>query len=223
MLPGSRTEDVLLMENRRCGVADFVSSLVLPPVEGVTGAAVMNCDPFTLGHRYLIETAARECERMYVFVLSEERGRFPAADRLELVRRGTSDLKNVVVCPTGPYLISQATFPTYFLRDKADAADIKCRLDMEIFASRFAPALGITRRYVGTEPLSPVTEAYNRAMESYLPPRGIEVREIRRRAAGETPVSASEVRSLLGSGREDRLRQLVPETTLAYLRDNHLL
>lgn len=219
----ARTEDVLLMENRRNGVADFVSSLALPPVAGVTGAAVMNCDPFTLGHRYLIETAARECQRVYVFVLSEERGHFPAADRLELVRRGTADLQNVVVCPTGPYLISQATFPTYFLRDKADAADIKCRLDMEIFAARFAPALGITRRYVGTEPLSPVTAAYNRAMESYLPPRGIEVREIRRRTAGEGPVSASEVRALLGTGREERLRELVPETTLQYLRDNHLI
>ena len=219
----ARTEDVLLMENRRNGVADFVSSLALAPVEGVTGAAVMNCDPFTLGHRYLIETAARECERVYVFVLSEEKGHFPAADRLELVRRGTADLSNVVVCSTGPYLISQATFPTYFLKDKADAADVKCRLDMEIFATRFAPVLGITRRYVGTEPLSPVTAAYNRAMENYLPPRGIGVREIRRAEAGERPVSASEVRALLGTGQEDRLRQLVPETTLAYLRDNHLL
>ena len=221
--PVARTEDVLLMENRRGGVSDFVSSLALPPVEGVTGAAVMNCDPFTLGHRYLIETAARECGRVYVFVLSEDRGRIPAADRLELVRQGTADLANVAVCPTGPYLISQATFPTYFLRDRADPADIKCRLDMEIFASRFAPALQITRRYVGTEPLSPVTAAYNRAMADYLPSRGIEVRQIQRRTADDRPISASEVRALLGTGQEERLHQLVPQTTLQYLRDHHLI
>ena len=221
--PVARTEDVLLMENRRHGVTDFVEALARPDVPGVTGAAVMNCDPFTLGHRYLIETAAAECERMYVFVLSEDRGRFPAADRLDLVRQGTADLSNVIVCSTGPYLISQATFPTYFLRDAGAAPEIKCRLDMEIFAAHFAPRLNITRRYVGTEPLSPVTAAYNRAMQQFLPQRGIEVREIPRRTAGEEPVSASAVRSLLRSGQEDRLRRLVPETTLRYLQDKHLI
>lgn len=221
--PVARTEDVLLMENRRHGVTDFVDALARPGVPGVTGAAVMNCDPFTLGHRYLIETAAAECERVYVFVLSEDKGRFPAADRLELVRQGTADLPNVIVCPTGPYLISRATFPTYFLRDAGAAAEIKCRLDMEIFAAHFAPRLGITRRYVGTEPLSPVTAAYNRAMQQFLPRHGIEVREIPRRTAGEEPVSASTVRSLLGSGQEDRLRDLVPETTLRYLQEKHLI
>ena len=219
----ARTEDVLLMENRRGGVAAFVEALARPAVPGVTGAAVMNCDPFTLGHRYLIETAAGECERVYVFVLSEDRGRIPAADRLELVRQGTADLSNVVVCPTGPYLISRATFPTYFLRDAGAAEEIRCQLDMEIFAACFAPRLDISRRYVGTEPLSPVTAAYNRAMERYLPGRGIQVREIPRRTDGQEPVSASTVRALLGSGQEERLRRLVPETTLRYLHNQHLI
>lgn len=221
--PVARTADILLMESCRGGIGAFVASLPKPPTPGVTGAAVMHCDPFTRGHRYLLGKAARDCEWLYVFVVSEDKGRFPAADRIELVRRGTADLPNVIVCPTGPYLISQVTFPTYFLRDTQRADDIRCHLDMEIFASHFAPALHITRRYVGTEPFSPVTAAYNRAMEAFLPGRGIEVREIPRKAIDGTPISASAVRALLGRGQAQTLHQLVPETTWRYLQQHRMI
>lgn len=221
--PVARTADVLLMENRRGGIRDFVASLPSPPQQGVVGAAVMNCDPFTLGHRYLLETAARECGHLYVFVVSEERGRFSASDRLEMVRQGTADLPNVTVCPTGPYLISGVTFPTYFLRDESRAEEIHCQLDMEIFAAWFAPALGITRRYVGSEPLSPVTAAYNRAMQGFLPARGIEVREIPRQLLDGAPISASTVRALWERGDTAQLRRLVPDTTWRYLQQHHAM
>ena len=95
--PVAKTETVLLMEDKPQGIADFLDTLPQPEGNGTVGAAVMNCDPFTLGHRYLIETAARECDQVFIFVLSEDRGHFPAKDRLELVRQGTADLKNVTV------------------------------------------------------------------------------------------------------------------------------
>ena len=110
--PVAQTEQVLLMENQPGGIQTFLDSFPACEPAGKVGAAVMNCNPFTLGHRYLIETAARECDRLYVFVLSEDKSRFSAADRLTLVKEGTKDLKNVTVLPTGPYLISSATFPT---------------------------------------------------------------------------------------------------------------
>lgn len=221
--PVAQTADVLLMENRRGGIRSFVASLPQPPQQGVVGAAVMNCDPFTLGHRYLLETAARECDRLYVFVVSEERGRFSASDRLEMVRQGIADLPNVTVCPTGPYLISNVTFPTYFLRDESRAEEIHCQLDMEIFAACFAPALGITRRYVGSEPLSPVTAAYNRAMQAFLPARSIEVREIPRQLLDGVPISASTVRALWERGDAAQLRRLVPDTTWRYLQRHYAM
>ena len=117
--PVAKTDDVLLMENRKNGVQEFVAGLEAPKTEGTIGAVVMNCNPFTRGHRYLIETAARDCDWLYVFVLSEDKSAFPAADRLALVKAGTADLPNVTVQPTGPYLISSATFPTYFLKDQS--------------------------------------------------------------------------------------------------------
>lgn len=220
--PVVRTRDVLLMESVRGGIGSFLKSLPRSPASGPIGAAVMHCDPFTLGHRHLIETAARECGHVYVFVLSEDRGFFSAKDRMELVRRGTADLSNVTVLPTGPYLISAATFPTYFLKDR-DAGRAQCALDIALFTQHFAPHFGITRRYVGTEPLSALTEQYNRALKDALPGQGIEVREVPRLCVGEMPVSATHVRACVREKDWAGLGKLVPESTLDYIKGNDLL
>lgn len=219
--PIAKTQQVLLMENKQDGIRSFLDSLPAAQGEGTVGAAVMNCNPFTKGHRYLIETAAKECDRVYVFVLSEDKSYFSAEDRLEMVKRGTQDLKNVTVLPTGPYLISSATFPTYFLKEREKATEIQCLLDIEIFAKYYAPKFGITRRYVGTEPLSPMTNQYNKALEAYLPEKGIELRQIPRLEADGAPVSATTVRSCLQD--IDTLQTLLPESTLQYLTEKDLL
>ena len=219
--PIAKTDTVLLMENKRSGIADFLSTLPDDNAGGTVGAAVMNCNPFTKGHRYLIETAAKECDRLYVFVLSEDKSHFSAADRLEMVRLGTADLPNVTVLPTGPYLISSATFPTYFLQDRENAEQIHCLLDIEIFARYYAPKFSITRRYVGTEPLSPMTDQYNRALKAHLPEKGIELHEIPRLEQADVPVSASAVRAHLQNGELEVLARLLPETTYAYLKAHH--
>ena len=221
--PVAGTGDVLLMENKKNGVREFVAGLDAPHTDGVIGAVVMNCNPFTRGHRYLIETAARECDWLYVFVLSEDKSEFPAADRLALVKAGTADLSNVTVHPTGPYLISSATFPTYFLKDQSRFETIHCQLDIEVFANYFVPKFGITRRYVGSEPLSLVTNQYNEALARHLPEKGVELRLLQRVENGQGPISASAVRALLHTGQPERLKALVPETTFAYLKEKELL
>lgn len=215
--PIAQTEQVLLMENQPKGIEQFLDSLDVPCKAGKIGGLVMNCNPFTLGHRYLIETAARECDWVYVFVLSEQQPPFPADDRLMLVREGVRDLPNVTVHPTGPYLISSATFPTYFLPNREQAAEVQCLLDIAVFTKYFIPKFGITARYVGTEPLSPMTQQYNDALRQNLP---IELREVPRLEADGVPVSASAVRSLMGCAPE-QLEALVPPTTLNYLIQFH--
>lgn len=221
--PIAKTDQVLLMEDRPGGVRSFVESLPAPVTEGKIGAAVMNCNPFTRGHRYLIETAAGDCDHLYVFVLSEDKSRFSAEDRMALVEAGTADIPNVTVLPTGPYLISSATFPTYFLKEREKAQTIQCQLDIEVFAKHYAPHFGITHRYVGTEPLSQMTNQYNEALLQYLPEHGITVHQIPRLEAGSTPISASYVRSLLGKGETELLQTLVPQTTLDYLKEKSLV
>ncbi len=215
--PIVRTSDVLLMEDKKNGIHEFLSAAQTDTAAKTVGAIVMNCDPFTLGHRYLIETAAGECERVYVFVLSEDKGYFSAADRIEMVRRGTADLPNVTVLPTGPYLISSATFPTYFLKDRDAAADVHCALDIAVFLKHFAPTFGITHRYVGEEPLSAMTAQYNEALKKSLPAHGITVREIPRREQSDAPISASAVRRHLHNGDLVSVRALVPDTTFSFI------
>ncbi len=218
--PVAQTDTVLLMEDRPQGIRSFLDTLPVPHTGGQTGALVMNCNPFTLGHRHLVETAARECGWVYVFVLSENKGPIPAQDRLLLVQQGTADLPNVTVLPTGPYLISSATFPTYFLKDRDQAGTAQCQLDIEVFARYFVPKFGITHRYVGTEPLSPLTDSYNQALVTQLPEKGIALRVVPRLELDGIPISATAARALWANGNTDALAELVPLSTLAYLRRN---
>ena len=220
--PVAQTNDVLLMENKKDGIQTFLNTLPAGSHSGIIGAAVMNCNPFTNGHKYLIETAATQCDHVYIFVLSEDKSHFSARDRLTMVQLGTAHLSNVTVLPTGPYLISSATFPTYFLADRESAETAHCLLDIEIFCKYFVPRLGITRRYVGTEPLSPITAQYNEALCKHLPGNGIELRQIPRLEQEKTPVSASAVRACLAQGDMEALRTLVPETTFNYLQEHCL-
>lgn len=216
--PVAQTTDVLLMEDRNNGIQGFLESLAPKKHSGKVGAAVVNCDPFTLGHQYLIETAARACEHVYVFVLSEEKSCFSPADRMEMVRRGSAHLPNVTVLPTGPYLISSATFPTYFLKDRDQADEIHCQLDVEIFTRYFAPAFSITHRYVGTEPLSGMTNRYNVVLKERLPLHGIWVEELSRLEHRGLPISASAVRDAYHRGDWATVKSYVPATTYEYLQ-----
>lgn len=40
------------------------------------GSVAVNCCPFTLGHRYLLEEALRQCDYLHLFLLSDNRGIF---------------------------------------------------------------------------------------------------------------------------------------------------
>lgn len=211
--PIAQTPDVLLMEDQKNGIRNFLNDYPPPHIAKNVGAVVMNCDPFTLGHQYLIETAAKQCEHLYVFVLSEDKGRFSATDRLEMVKRGTAKLTNVTVLPTGPYLISAATFPTYFLKEKQSGSEVQCRLDIAVFSKHYIPHFGITKRFVGEEPFCAVTRQYNAALKALLP---IEVVEIPRLEKGGIPVSASAVRQWLSDGNLKEAIALVPQTTAEF-------
>lgn len=205
----ARAGEAALMEDRREGFASWVESVRAPQAGGSIGALVMNCNPMTLGHRYLAEQAAARCGFLYIFVVSEDRSAVPAADRLALVRSGTADLSHTAVVETGPYLISSATFPDYFLKDKTRSGQVWTELDAAVFC-RLAAQLGIGRRFVGTEPFCPVTAAYNRTLAQVLPRSGIALEELPRLERNGTAISATAVRDLVRAGRWEEIRPLVP-------------
>ncbi|MGE4298997.1 MAG: GNAT family N-acetyltransferase [Desulfovibrionaceae bacterium] len=181
------------------------------------GAVVMNANPFTLGHRYLVERAVARCGRLLIFVVQEDASAFPFSVRLDLVRQGVADIPHCVVLPGGPYMVTSATFPSYFTGRQAHAA-AHAALDAAVFATRIAPGLGIAHRFVGTEPFSVVTGVYNDALAQTLDGAGIGFTVMERLVVDGSPVSASRVRALLAKGDVAAVRPLVPGTTSDWLR-----
>jgi len=211
---------LVFMENRRDGFARYLKELVAQMPEGSLerpGAAlVMNANPFTNGHAYLLDTAAKENERVVLFVLSEDKSLVPFADRLAMVKAAAAKYDNVTVVTSGSYMISSATFPSYFLKDDALVTRTHADLDATLF-TRIAAGLNLKRRYVGEEPFSAATSAYNEALASVLPASGIELRVIARKEEEGTPISASNVRKLIHDSNIEAIRPLVPDTTYDYL------
>ncbi len=207
---------VVFMENRRTGFSSYLEELAKTRVEaGKTACVVMNANPFTLGHQYLLETASSENDVVHVFVVSEDASLVPFDVRWRLVKEGSSHLKNLVYHPTGSYIISNATFPSYFLKDADTVIESHARLDIQVFKS-IAQTLGINCRYVGEEPFSQVTGIYNRVMAEELAKEGIACRVLHRKEKDGKAVSASQVRLAVKEGRMEDFKGLVPESTYAF-------
>ena len=219
----------ILLENGQ-GLDAYCRYLRSHPAQGVI---VMNANPFTLGHQYLLEQAAvalsgdihsstplsvrwEESRRITVIPVKEDRSRFPYFGRLEMIRRGCEGLVDVV--DGSDYQISAATFPTYFLKDLSDAAETQMRLDLDLFGRHIAPALGAKVRFVGTEPDDPLTARYNALMKEMLPSYGVQVVEVPRLTDAEGAVSASRVRACLANGEYKAAAALTPTSTHPYLK-----
>ncbi len=202
----------ILMENGH-GLEDYLAGVTCHSErsEESSGVVIMNANPFTLGHRYLVEKASEQVEKLFVIPVREDVSLFPYEERLEMIRSGCWDLATVL--EGSDYQISATTFPTYFLKDLTEASETQMRLDLDLFARHIAPALGVTVRFVGTEPCDPLTARYNAIMKEVLPPQGISVIEIPRLGN----VRASDVRKSLEQGSFQAAAALTPPTTWPYL------
>ena len=209
----------ILMENGVKGIGRYTDYLRRMRADRPDGAAaiVMNANPFTRGHRYLVEQAADGAATLYVIAVREDRSAFSYAERLAMIQAGCEGLDNVVVVEGSDYAISELTFPTYFLKQVTDATDTHITLDLNLFARHIAPALGVKTRFVGSEPIDALTARYNELMQEQLPQHGIEVKAVERLMQDGQPVSASRVRQALTDGSLSRAASLVPPTTVPYL------
>jgi len=199
-----------------------INNLYLIGHETEVGAIVMNCNPFTIGHKHLVKIASSQVEILYVFVVSENRSYFDFYDRYQMVKLGTQEFDNVIVLPSGPYIISKDTMNGYFIKDKLQTVQPmeNYETDLRIFGAVISPKLRINIRFVGEEPIDLYTNSYNQALKNILPDYGIKVIEVPRLRLGGKVVSASEVRRLLKKEKIDELFNFLPDTTLAYLLKN---
>lgn len=216
---------LILLENSKHRLQDYCEKLETfkKPGEKI-GSIVMNANPFTLGHRHLVEHASKTCDWVHLFVVKEDRSFFSYHDRLEMIKAGIADFENVTVHPGSDYIISRATFPSYFLKDEGVVNYCHTAVDLQLFREYIGPALGITHRFVGTEPICKVTRFYNQQMVQWLSTpslksKRINLVEIPRSEEGELPISASLVRKLLFNNQWDDIAKIVPSSTLSYLKN----
>lgn len=208
---------LVFMEKAITGFTEFINKLAKYKTDYKNvSAIVMNANPFTLGHQYLIETAAANSDFTYVFVLSEEMSVFTAQVRIELVRQGVKHLSNVKVLSTENYMVSNATFPSYFLKEDDDTTSIQARLDAKIFADHIAKTLNISKRFVGSEPFSKATNMYNEAMLKEFKGK-LKLSVIERKANDSDIISATKVRNLLIEDKVEEVKKFVPQTTYDFL------
>lgn len=222
------SENAILMENGRGGLPEYRKYLESLSRPGKNGAIVMNANPFTKGHRYLIEQAASQVDNLYVIVVKEDRSRFPYSERKSMIEAGCAGLANVTVCEGSDYAISAATFPTYFLKQLDDATPTHIALDLDLFVRHIARPLGVTVRFAGSEPEDKLTRCYNEMMSEILPAGGygskdnpagqpISFVEIPRLEQNGRPVSATALRSALDRGDLKAAMEFVPVSTVPYI------
>lgn len=235
--------NAILMENGRGGLPEYRKYLASLARPGRNGAIVMNANPFTKGHRYLVEQAASQVDNLYVIVVKEDRSRFPYVERKAMIEAGCAGLDNVIVCEGGDYAISAATFPTYFLKKLDDATDTQIALDLDLFMNHIAQPLGVTVRFAGSEPEDALTRRYNELMAEILPGtsvavvrqahqpdselvkgsalrqarRPIDFIEIPRLEQNGNPISATSLRRALDKGGFKEAMEYIPKSTVPYL------
>lgn len=213
----AETDVSVLLETGDYSINQYIADL--PKVDGKNiSAIVMNANPFTLGHRYLVEQAAKASDYVYLFVVNQDASLFTTKERMDLIEQGTSDLDNVLVVSGGQYMVSFVTFPSYFIKSRADVATYQTQLDAQVF-KRVAKALHITKRFVGSEPYSPTTEIYNQSLAKVLPPE-VSLEILDRKAVQKDIISATKVRSAIQNNDLTKVQKYVPVTTFKFIKNN---
>jgi [citrate (pro-3S)-lyase] ligase len=212
-----KTENIVFMENHKNKFGDYLQNLSNLDYSGTVASIVMNLNPITNGHLYLIEKASAENDVLFTFIVSEDKSVVPFDIRYHLAEESTRHLNNVILVKGGDYIISSTTFPSYFNKDYNSWIRNYCELDLTIFSKYIAKKLNISKRYVGTEPYCKVTSYYNKVMSEILPKHNIQYIEVPRLLSENDAISASRVRKLAGEGDFKAIKSLVPEATYKYL------
>lgn len=178
---------------------------------------IMNANPMTNGHLYLIEEARKQSKHLIVFVVSEDVSTFSFKARFNIIKEATKDMEDVTVVPSLQYLVSRMSFPKYFLKEDTLIKDEQTLIDVLIYKEYYKKIFNIERRFLGEEPFSPNTAKYNKVLKDHLG-KGVEI--VPRKELNNTPISASFIRKLIKENRINELSDYVPKATINYLQSN---
>lgn len=177
------------------------------------GSIVMNANPFTLGHKYLVEYAAKLVDHLYIFIVQENSDAFSFLDRFYMVQEGCHEYTNVTVLSGGKIMASVYSFPAYFQRNGTYDVNVDPSMHLRIFAEQICPILGINQRFFGEEPTDEVTNQLNIYANDVLPGYGVKVTIIKRKKEKGEYISAGTVRRMMQEGRYEEIRNYVPAST----------
>ncbi len=215
-----KNEIVVFLENKQSGIEDYCNELTKSLVDGKVGSLVMNLNPITNGHLYLIEEACKRCDHVHLFLVKEDKSSFPYEVRLDLLKRSVSHIENLTIHLGSDYIISSATFPTYFIKSEEDIDTSYPLTDVGIFAKYIAKALNINVRFIGKEPYSKTTNVYNDILKSELPKYNIEVIEFERKEVLGDIISASKVREMIRNDQLENVKDYVPDVVFEFLNSS---
>ena len=184
---------------------------------GKGAVIVMNANPFTKGHLYILEQALKLVDYLFVLVVQESETVIPFEDRLMLVQQNTEHLENLIIIPSSEYVVSTVTLPEYFKKEKNQLLPVDASRDIRIFTEFVMPALNVRMRIAGEEPYCRVTREYNRQIKERFEHENLEFVLIERLKADGEFISASRVRKALKDNDLDKIRGLVPDATYNYL------
>ena len=193
-----------------------------------TAVVIFNSNPLTIGGRYLAEIASRRSRRLLVLVIqgktdSGSHGNhednvmeFSFKDRLAMTEKALSDLQNVIVMPSGPYLIGRDDFPKGYLSETLGAASAHAYLNCMAFC-HICRALGIRSAYAGDEPRDEMSEIHLNTLRQLCAQNEIVLKVAERKRIDDKYISSSMVRKALATGDMETAEKLVPASVLPYL------
>ena len=193
-----------------------------------TSAVVFNSNPLTVGGRYLAEIASKRSRRVIVLVIQgktdsgahgnhESTGiEFSFENRFAMTKAALSDLENVLVLPSGPYLIGRDDFPKGYLSETLGAASAHAYLDCMAFC-HICNALGIRAAFSGDEPRDEMSEIHLNTLRQLCAQSGIVLRVAERKRLDDKYISSSMVRKALDAGDFETVGKLVPPAVLPFL------
>lgn len=209
-------KDVGLFEYNCKVSTDYYESIKVEyNINKINGAIIMNCNPITNGHLYLISEASNQVDQLFIFVVEEDLSMFSFKERFELVKNAVYDLPNVVVLRGGPYIITRATFPTYFIKKIDEQIEYYTNIDILLF-KKIMFLLNIKYRFVGDEPLDDLTDYYNNTMKEHF---GNNLVIFNRLKFENYFISASYVRKLYKNNDLKEIKKIVPQSTYEFLKN----
>lgn len=178
------------------------------------GCIVINGNPITNGHMYLIEEASKNHKIVILFVVEEDKSDFTFEQRFSFAYLSVMRLGNVCVVPSTKYIVSMSTFPSYFLKDETEVSYQYSMIDALLFNEYFINYLHIKKRYVGTE-INEKMITYNDNLQKVLKDKLIIIDRLKQ---NNEIVSASTVRKLLKENNFEEAIKYIPKEIASILK-----